>query len=93
MVPMNGGGDTYNVTITSPFVGLNVDTTISNLTLSGTSGRITATDRNLTVEGGTSLLPAGRLTLNAVSSAEVKFDLGALANFSGTGIFANAGVT
>ena len=42
MLPMNGDGDTYNVTVTSRFVGLNVDTTINNLTLSGTSGRITA---------------------------------------------------
>ncbi|MDQ3120770.1 MAG: hypothetical protein M3Q89_14590 [Verrucomicrobiota bacterium] len=59
MVPMNGAGDTYNVTITSRFVGLNVDATISNLTLSGTSGRVTATDRNLTVEGATSLISGG----------------------------------
>ena len=59
MVPMNGAGDTYNVTITSRFVGLNVDAKISNLTLSGTSGRVTATDRNLTVEGATSLISGG----------------------------------
>jgi hypothetical protein len=85
-LPMNGGGDTYNVTVTSRFVGLNVDTTISNLTLSGSSGRITATDRNLTVDGATSLLPAGRFALNAVANSEVKFDLGTLSNFSGTNL-------
>ncbi len=64
-VPMNGNGDVFNVTIPNRLVNLNLDPILDSLTLTGSAGRLAATDHSLTVLGGTSLAPAGRLTLTA----------------------------
>ncbi len=65
-------------------IQLDIDPTIGNLTLGGNFGRLFGTDRSLVVTGTTTMGAGNRLDVVSQSAASVKFDLGNLANFSGT---------
>lgn len=82
IVPDNGGGMTFDVSITNLSVTLNIDATIDSLALGGDSGALFSVDHSLT-STATSVTPAGTLDFTAEGS-DVLMDAGNLADFSGT---------
>lgn len=82
MVPMNNGIDTYNVTNNlNRIIRLDIDPTISHLTLGGSTARVFGTDHGLTVSGTTNINPGSRIDVVSQSLPAVKFNLGTLADF------------
>nr|MDQ2659331.1 hypothetical protein [Verrucomicrobiota bacterium] len=82
VVPDNTGVMSYNVSIADHAVTLDIDPTISILSLGGDSASITSVDRSLSANA-TSLTPAGSLDFTA-DKANVLMDAGSLSDFSGT---------
>lgn len=79
-VPFNNGRRSYDVTIADHTVNLDINPTISSLSLGGEAATVASLNHSL-ASGATSLTPAGALDFSAVRT-DVIMDAGALADFS-----------
>ena len=74
VVPNNGGGATFDVTIDNKTVNLDIDATISSLTMPGDAPFLFSTDHNLTI-GATDEVAFGDIEFTA-DQQDVICDLG-----------------
>ena len=88
LVPNNGGGQTFDVTIPGLDVVLDIDATVNSFTVRGgpppVDANIVSTDHNFT-SGATSITNDGEIDFFA-DTLDVTANLGDLADFSGTSL-------
>ncbi len=82
IVPDNGGGMTFDVTVADLSVTLNIDPTITSISFGGDSAAVLSIDHSL-ISVATSVTPAGALDFTA-EATNVLMDAGDMADFAGT---------